>query len=321
MVAAMLPGVQVLRLPSMMLSARRGLLMAAGLGSIASGCTYDWRRELAGDAGRTEVAGPGDLVGDARVEPGKDARIDAARELRGDAARDATVMAPAGEEKDAGQTSDGSGPEKDAAVCERPLVTLTRTLPEVMIVLDNSLSMETGQRWEPASRGIRVAIGDTEEQAALGLAFFPGKSVECRADAPAVVPAAKNAANIGFALDSTRPNGPSPLAAALDSVIDFYSRRPPLSSGAPPLLVAVITDGLPSCSVATDLADKETQQSAARTAVQRLTAAGVVFHAIGYQLDPEAETFLTSLSALASLEASCSPTRPAPSSYPAMCRR
>jgi len=274
----------------------------------ATGCLYDWSRDSRVDAGKEPVE-TGNVPVETSKDGGLDARVatsvDAAPISPADGAPISAVDASGAVEMDLPATANPdhapaeAGVGKDAATCDQPRLALTPALPEFMIVLDRSLSMEQAARWEPAVRGVKSATGDTDAQVAFGLTLFPPDSLQCDANAPVVSPAAKNASVIARTLDATLPNGFSPLGAALDAVADFFAKRAVALPAALTPVVVLITDGVPACAGSTDAADRPMQQAAATSAVQRLSAAGIAFHALGYQLDPDAQAFVTSLANLA----------------------
>ena len=76
-----------------------------------------------------------------------------------------------------GAGNSGGGVGGDGGQCERTLLTAERTIPDMLIVLDKSCSMDTGgpnDRWTGSVDAINTVVGDLENEIAFGLMTFPG---------------------------------------------------------------------------------------------------------------------------------------------------
>jgi von Willebrand factor type A domain len=180
-------------------------------------------------------------------------------------------------------------------VCERRTVDAYGSAPDMLIVLDRSLSMQLNQRWQPSTDAVKSVTRDFERLLAFGLTMFPGGE-GCGTGMLDVPPAALNAAPIAGALDATRPQGMTPTGPALDFAAQVLGdRNPQLDQRAgKPGYVLLVTDGEPSCQPIPGLAD-EAQRSAAVAAVQRLRALNIPTYVVGYQIDPNFQPLMNQL--------------------------
>jgi von Willebrand factor type A domain len=160
-----------------------------------------------------------------------------------------------------GGNASGGGPGSLAGggTCESQTVQSGRVAPDILIVLDRSLSMRMDgvNRWDPSVAGLKTITSMLQERVSFGLMTFPGG--QPRGDRDTVtcdpgmsrVPVARNNANaIAQALDSTQPGGRTPTAktlAAARQLIDTTRMTDPDSKIAPQY-VLLVTDGAPNCT-------------------------------------------------------------------------
>jgi uncharacterized protein YegL len=180
-------------------------------------------------------------------------------------------------------------------VCERRAVDAYGNAPDMLIVLDRSLSMQLNQRWQPSVDAVKSITRDFDRLLAFGLTMFPGGE-GCGAGMLDVPPAALNSAPIASALDAARPQGMTPTGGALDFAAQVLGdRKPQLDQRAGrPGYVLLVTDGEPSCQPIPGLAD-EAQRSAAVAAVQRLRALNIPTYVVGYQIDANFQPLMNQL--------------------------
>jgi uncharacterized protein YegL len=197
--------------------------------------------------------------------------------------------------------------------CATKVVNAYGLVPDMLIVLDRSLSMLQGLRWDPSKQAVKTITAEFEGLLAFGLEYFPGGDatigniggllgagdlggllgggavptgglpVACggmeKIDVPLML---KNAAPIASSIDQTFPNGFTPTGSALSVALKALGDRGQLlDQVVKPAYVLLVTDGDPRCGVADDPA----QQEAARAAVKALKAANIPTYVFGYQID------------------------------------
>jgi uncharacterized protein YegL len=197
--------------------------------------------------------------------------------------------------------------------CSTKVVNAYGLVPDMLIVLDRSLSMLQGLRWDPSKQAVKTITSEFEGLIAFGLEYFPGgdatlgniggllgagdlggllggggtapggQPVACggmeKIDVPLML---KNAGPIATSVDATFPNGFTPTGSALTVALKALGDRgQQLDQVIKPAYVLLVTDGDPRCGVADDPA----QQEAARAAVKALKAASIPTYVFGYQID------------------------------------
>ncbi len=151
------------------------------------------------------------------------------------------------------------GPNPDGS-CERFVIgTTPGQIPEVLIILDKSGSME-GRPWREAVGAVRELVGTLEERVAFGLATFPNVELDrfgrfpipipgpgslesaCDAGEVDVAPVLNAAQPIGEALRDDAPFGNTPTTSTLRGVGTLVGGPDTASQ-----LVVLVTDGAPNC--------------------------------------------------------------------------
>jgi hypothetical protein len=206
-------------------------------------------------------------------------------------------------------------------ICQSSTVQTERVTPDMLIVLDRSLSMQQGSRWAPSVSGLKAITAALQSSVGFGLMAFPGTSggsapvdcfalgdVERTAECLALqdlggtgltcttgninVPIGyNNAAAIAQALDGMAPDGATPTAATLQAAraeLDKIVAGP--DQLAAPKYVLLVTDGSPNCSNgslgagAPDL----TAVSASVSAIQAMAQNGIKTYVLGYDTQSDA---------------------------------
>lgn len=158
-----------------------------------------------------------------------------------------------------GSTSwpDGGGPSgrNDGGTCEQITVGSTLEAPEVLVVFDQSLSMNTGGRWDAAVQAVGSVVVTLDLQVAFGIGFFgTGSRGACGAVDVPIPPRVGSAAEISDELNRRSPAGYTPIAPMLDLISRLKAGE--VVSGQPPLpnleTIILMTDGAPNCNEALD---------------------------------------------------------------------
>jgi hypothetical protein len=142
--------------------------------------------------------------------------------------------------------------------CASRTVQSGRVSPDILIVLDRSLSMKMNgvNRWDPSVAGLKAITSMLQDRVSFGLMTFPGNNApagDSRSCDPGSsrVPVARNSADmIAQVLDGTQPGGRTPTALTLKaahSLIDTTRMTDPDSKAAPQY-VLLVTDGAPNCT-------------------------------------------------------------------------
>jgi hypothetical protein len=205
----------------------------------------------------------------------------------------------------------------DAQNCGYFKPPVARLPPDVLILLDRSLSMETqvlppgftladfalclllnncpvtASRWVTMTGALNSSVMASAATVNYGLKFFPN-DVTCGVNDGAAVPiAANNFAAMNSAMAMTQPGGFTPTAAALASAGRYLMTltRPN------PRFVVLATDGEPNCGSGSSSGNNGggSDAQAAIAAVTALAAAGIPVYVIGIATEGVADATLSSM--------------------------
>jgi hypothetical protein len=212
--------------------------------------------------------------------------------------------------------TDSTPPE----LCASNTVQTTRVTPDMLIVFDRSLSMQTGSRWLPSVSGLKSITAALQNDVAFGLMMFPGGTnntakIDCSSAANAsdcrtlqglggtgvtcttgslnVAIARGNAAAIAQALDGTRPDGATPTAQTLKAArAELQKQSASPDESAPPKYVILVTDGEPNCTnnALGNGGSDPAAVAASVSEVQALASAGIKTYVLGYGTENNATT-------------------------------
>jgi hypothetical protein len=202
-------------------------------------------------------------------------------------------------------------------VCDVKQLVASPQLPDMMVVLDRSSSMEEGGRWRPSVSAVRSITSKLESSVRFGLTLFPGtvgmggnnflrrlnclsgpEPQKCIDALPAasggggplctpgevVVPVrAGNASAIATALSQTRPSGGTPTAETLRGLVDsFAAEDTGPDSEMHEKYVLLVTDGSPTCPMGNGADTTQADVDATNAAVEALYSSRVRTYVIGY---------------------------------------
>jgi hypothetical protein len=181
----------------------------------------------------------------------------------------------------------GTGAPPREEVCDEIRVVATPRVPEVMVVLDRSGSMQDEGRWQPSVQAIRSITTELAGRIYFGLALFPDPGADRNAScAPGgvVVPVAEdNIAAIHARLDMTNSSGGTPTAETLQAIalgFGMQSANPDIERAA--RYVLLVTDGQPTCPAGNGRDTNQADVDASNAAVDELAARDVPTYVIGY---------------------------------------
>jgi von Willebrand factor type A domain len=206
------------------------------------------------------------------------------------------------------------------AVCSSDTVQTTRVTPDMLIVFDRSLSMQTGNRWTPSVSGLKSITSALSNDVAFGLMMFPGGTsntaqldcfsqpnsfdcltlqglggtgATCTTGSVNVPIARGNASAIAAALDATRPDGATPTAQTLQAARSALGKQVASPDEVlPPKFVILVTDGEPNCTN-NSIGNGGTDQAAIAAsvaAIQAMASDGIKTYVLGYGTQSNATT-------------------------------
>lgn len=198
-----------------------------------------------------------------------------------------------------------TGSAAPATACEVVQLVADPTVPDMMIVLDRSGSMERGGRWQPSVAAVRKITTQLQDRIRFGLMLFPGDgsmtvtsttpngsftiSISggdlCTSGKIDVPIADKNASAIGAKLDTTLPNGGTPTSDSLMKLVNGFAMMDVGPDAMQhPKYVLLVTDGAPTCPNGMGNGDQPNQPDVdlTNTAVEALANAHVKTFVVGY---------------------------------------
>jgi hypothetical protein len=209
----------------------------------------------------------------------------------------------------------------EPTVCSTDTVQTTRVTPDMLIVFDRSLSMQTGNRWTPSVTGLKSITSALQSDVAFGLMMFPGGTdstaqldcfsapnladcltlqglggtgLTCTTGSINVPIARNNSSVIAQALDATRPDGATPTAQSLQAARTELGK---IGAASPdevtqPKYVILVTDGEPNCtndSLGGGGSDPAAV-AASVAAIQAMASDGIKTYVLGYGTQSNATT-------------------------------
>jgi Mg-chelatase subunit ChlD len=203
------------------------------------------------------------------------------------------------------------------SLCSTQSIDAYGTAPDMMIVLDRSLSMTLNNRWDPSKEAIRTITSEFDRLVSFGLTMFPGSGATdpnaligglldgllggspsmlgCAGGEKVDVPMkVMNSMAITQAVNSTQTMGLTPTGAGLGVALQALGdRKSQLDAVVKPGYVLLMTDGEPSCDPT--VSPDQAQVDAALMAVRALKAANIPTYVIGYQIAAQFQPLMNQL--------------------------
>jgi len=212
-----------------------------------------------------------------------------------------------------GSPNNGSPNGGNDGVCEEVAIDAKPTIPDMLIVLDRSTSMQPKvgvNRWDPSVAALKSVTAQLESTIRFGLMIFPrpcnkddAKCLQdelydpCNAGTLKVPVKGSAAADIATELSATRPGGGTPTGHTLDEALKVLNATPPIDPKAPrpPQYVLLVTDGQPSCPNGMGEVAAASDLTLAVDSIDALHTAGIKTYVIGYteMLDAGLQNALT----------------------------
>jgi hypothetical protein len=267
------------------------------------------------------IAGPGGTIAGAGTAGGAGGTTGAGGGTTGAGGTGGTTGAGGTLSGPGGGATGATGGSSGGGVCESNTVRTARVSPEMLIVLDRSLSMQQGSRWTPSVSGLKAITSALQADVAFGLMAFPGTSggnapidcfalsdpqrmgeclalqdlggsgMTCNAGSLNVPVGYNNAATIAQALDGMAPDGATPTAVTLQAARAELEK---LVTGpdqlASPKYVLLVTDGAPNCTDGSLGVSGQDQAavSASLAAIQAMAQSGIKTYVLGYDTQKDA---------------------------------
>lgn len=178
---------------------------------------------------------------------------------------------------------------KNADNCGRQTFRTREVVPDMLIVLDRSASMQTREdRWTPAVAAIKSLTSTFELGVSFGLMLFPAVGDDaCAIGSVRVSMATGNASNIARELAGTAPGGATPTGESLQAALRSFQQAASASpESRQPRYVLLVTDGEPSCPTAegstTRSEDMEADKELTLQAIDALRAEQIETFVLGY---------------------------------------
>ncbi|MET0385759.1 MAG: vWA domain-containing protein [Polyangiales bacterium] len=200
------------------------------------------------------------------------------------------------------ETSD-SDADAGVPLCDVVQLVAKPQVPDMMVMLDRSTSMEQGGRWRPSVSAVRSLTMKLESSVRFGLALFPGVgfggfrgSLLCSPGEITVPAAERNAARIARSLSVTWPSGGTPTSDTLRVLLDTYAVADTGPDSEPhPKYILLVTDGAPTCPDGAGTETTPPDVDAANAALDALREQGVRTYVVGYDTTGPGNEMLTSV--------------------------
>jgi Mg-chelatase subunit ChlD len=241
----------------------------------------------------------GDAAAPGALPPVSDLGDAAARPEEDEAAGAADTHSGASADAGAAETPAASG-EANVAIggCEIRTIDVYGGAPDMLVVLDRSLSMSLNRRWEPSKQAVKAISHDFGALLRFGVSVFPGAAGDCAQGQLDVPLSIDNGAAIAELVEHTQTTGLTPTGPALSQALRVLGdRTPALDAQVRPGYVLLVTDGEPNCQPLPIFPDA-VQQDAARAAVRALREKNIPTYVIGYQIDPSYQSLMNELAQL-----------------------
>jgi hypothetical protein len=191
--------------------------------------------------------------------------------------------------------------------CEVQTVGTGRLAPNILIVLDRSLSMKPDDgsvnRWDPSVAAVKSITSQLQSRVAFGLMTFSGQggggggNLSCSPGRVNVNIDENTAGAIASALDGIRPAGATPTAVSLEAADDYLQSYQGGPDDRPaPTYVLLITDGAPNCTggvppmgnASATGSQEPAQVDATVAAIEGMAARGFKTFVLGYDTQNDA---------------------------------
>lgn len=256
----------------------RSILAATSLGFLLLACGSD------GGGGNAPDASPIDDIGDPDGDTDGDGLVNA---------QDNCPLVPNVDQEDWDEDGEGDAcdPDPPPMTCGDALVTSDRIEPNILVVLDQSISMgdEIGgdSKMEIAKGALDTMSNSLADQLRLGMVLFAGDDGGyCAAPDLALEIGERDAATFQDSYDGASASTATPTRLALETIeAQSWASDPDDPSDATRSKnVLLVTDGIPNCAVGHEndfdhLDDEGTYQAAAD-----LAATGVDIYVVGFDV-------------------------------------
>lgn len=205
-------------------------------------------------------------------------------------------------------------------VCEIVRLNADPQVPDMMIVLDRSGSMDDEERWVPSVSAVRRVTTELDAKIRFGLTLFPDPSaaaggaldalgcllapdpqmcldqIACGPGKVVVPVGDMTGAMIGQVLNNATSEGGTPTSQTLERVaMEFAPQASDPDAALHPKYVLLVTDGQPTCPSGRGQNVNQADIDAANAAIDKLTMLGVKTYVIGYDTSGPENQMLASV--------------------------
>jgi hypothetical protein len=186
--------------------------------------------------------------------------------------------------------SDGKGdpcdPQPPPETCGDQLARFDRAKPNILVILDRSLSMDEDDKWDQATAALSQMALNLADDLRLGLAVFSGLSgggqQTCADPTLRLTMGEHTSAEVQASFAGVSPGGATPMTRALEvaRTSGWVSDSADPSDATRKKNVLLVTDGQPNCLTPQDYRDEDPDGAVA--AAGAFEAAGVPVYVVGF---------------------------------------
>lgn len=184
--------------------------------------------------------------------------------------------------------NDGLGdpcdPDPPTETCGDTVVGSARIAPNVLVVLDRSLSMDQDNKWRDANQALDALSNSLADQLRLGLALFTGGNDNCGPPALALAVGEHSATAFQASYSNEDPDGYTPMRLALEypRTEGWLNDASDADDAKRSKNVLLVTDGQPNCAEGHESDYNYSDLDATLEQAKLLHDSGVAIHVVGF---------------------------------------
>jgi Mg-chelatase subunit ChlD len=198
---------------------------------------------------------------------------------------------------DSDDLGDPCDPDPPPETCGDARVSSSRLAPNVLVMLDRSLSMSEDNKWTDATAALDTLSSSLADQLRLGLALFPGKGGgfsgrNCREASLELAVGDHSAAEFQASYAGESPSGYTPMRRALERprTQGWLDDASDPDDAARSKNVLLVTDGVPNCAVGHESDYEHLDIEPTLDQAQQLHDSGVTIYVVGFGEGVDAST-------------------------------
>jgi hypothetical protein len=184
--------------------------------------------------------------------------------------------------------NDGKGdpcdPDPPPQTCGDAVIASERINPNVLVVLDRSLSMNQNNKWTDAKAALNSFSNNLSSQLRLGLALFAGEKSMCATPDLVLKIGNYTATQFQASYSKKNPSGATPMRLALETVRTqgWLNDATDPQDASRSKNVLLVTDGQPNCAVGHENDYNYMDINATLAQAADLKAAGTLIYVVGF---------------------------------------